>query len=266
MNQKKRGFGIFMLFVCINHSNVSGWSVGFDRVFRIANMKQVSLFAIFCVVCSIGAIPLAAAGQNDGICPVHGIKMERVDLRVVYGMPSDHEFQEMRVGKLLFPHGRDYVLAGCVLKSEKSRKGFICPECVKARNAWITWQGHLNELSRASQASLEEFFAIVNSRNVNEAMKSMAPAMLQTQEQRKAWQSQLAAIRSIHVMKIEPASIGDWNSKRHVFKVTLEAYVENAPDAPIPFFGWHDNPNVRWITMESDNRRRWVVAGIATGP
>jgi len=67
-------------------------------------------------------------------------------------------------------------------------------------------------------------------------------------------------------MKIEPASIGDWNSKRHVFKVTLEAYVENAPDAPIPFFGWHDNPNVRWITMESDNRRRWVVAGIATGP
>jgi len=82
-----------MLFVCINHSNVSGWSVGFDRVFRIANMKQVSLFAIFCVVCSIGAIPLAAAGQNDGICPVHGIKMERVDLRVVYGMPSDHEFR-----------------------------------------------------------------------------------------------------------------------------------------------------------------------------
>lgn len=255
-----------MLSVCMNIRNVFGWSVGFDRVFRIVNMKQVSLFAIFCVVCSMSANPLATAGLNDGICPVHGIKMERVNLRVVYGMPSEHEFQEIRVGKSLFPHGRDHVLAGCVLKSEKSRKGFICPDCVKARNVWITSQGRLNELSRASQASLEEFFAIVNSRNVNEAMKSMAPAMLRTPEQRKAWHSQLAAIRSIHVMKIEPASIGDWNSRRHVFKVTLEAYVENAPDAPIPFFGWHDNPNVRWITMELDNRRRWVVAGIATGP
>jgi hypothetical protein len=137
---------------------------------------------------------------------------------------------------------------------------------VQARNTWIASRNNPNERSRASQASLEEFFAIVNSRDVNEAMKSMAPSMLRTPEQRKAWQRQLSAIRSIHVMKVEPVNVESWNSSRHVFKVTLEAYVENVPDAPIPFFGWHDNPNVRWVTMELDNRRRWVVAGIATGP
>jgi len=229
-------------------------------------MKRLNPFAIFCLVCAIGAVPLAGAGQADGICPVHGIKMERVKLRVVYGMPSKREFEEMRVGKSVFPHGRDYVLAGCVVKSEKSRKGFICPECVKARDTWIASQGRWDKLSRASQASLEEFFAIVNSRDVDEAMKSMAPALLRTPEQREAWHRQLAAIRSIHVMDVQPASVKDWNSSRHVFKVTLEAYVEDASDAPIPFFGWHDNPNVRWITMELDSRRRWVVVGIATGP
>ena len=67
-------------------------------------------------------------------------------------------------------------------------------------------------------------------------------------------------------MNVEPASVNKWNGNRHVFKVTLEAYVEDAPNAAIPFFGWHDNPNVRWITMELDSRHRWVVAGIATGP
>lgn len=229
-------------------------------------MKRVDLFAIFCLVCAIGAVPLAGAGHDVGICPVHGIKMERVNLRVVYGMPSKSEFEEMRVGKSIFPHGRDYVLAGCVVTSEKSRKGFICPECVKARGAWIASQGRWDKLSRASQASLEEFFAIVNSLDVDEAMKSMAPAMLRTPKQREAWRRQLAAIRSIHIMALEPASVDKWNGSRHVFKVTLEAYVDDASDAPIPFFGWQDNPNVRWITMELDSRRRWVVAGIATGP
>lgn len=202
---------------------------------------------------------------DNGICPVHGIKMERVKLRVVYGMPSEREFEEMRIGPSIFPYGRDYVLAGCVVKSEKSRNGFICTECVKARDVWIALQDRWNLISRASQAGLEEFFTLVNSRDVDEAMKSMAPAMVRTPEEREAWRRHLAAIRSIHILDVEPASVDDWHSSRHIFKVTLEAYVEDAPDAPIPFFGWQDNPNVRWITMELDSRRRWVVAEIATG-
>jgi hypothetical protein len=229
-------------------------------------MNRLIPLAIFCLVGAIGAVPQGGAGQDDGICPVHGIKMERVELRVVCGMPSELEFEEMRVGKSIFPYGRDYVLAGCVVKSEKSREGFICPECVKARGAWIASQGRWGKLSRASQASLEEFFAIVNSRDVDAAINSLATSMLRTAEQREAWRRQLAAICSIHVMNVEPAGVDGWNASRHVFKVTLEAYVKDSSNAPIPFFGWHDNPNVRWITMELDSHRRWVVAGIATGP
>jgi hypothetical protein len=230
--------------------------------FMVSILLTLGFFSLYATLASADE----STSPDYGICPVHGIKMERVKLRVVYGMPSELEVEEMRVGKSIFPHGRDYVLAGCVVKSEKTRKGFICPECVKARDAWIASQGHWDKISRASQASLEEFFAIVNSRDVEEAMKSMALDMQGTPEEREAWRRQLAAIRSIHILDVEPASVDDWNGSRHIFKVTLEAYVENTPDASIPFFGWHDNPNVRWITMELDNRRRWVVAEIATGP
>lgn len=164
-------------------------------LFRIAKMKWLVVLAMFYAVCVIGAVSQATAGQDQSVCPVHSTKMKPVKLRMVYGMPSQREFAEMRAGKSLFPYGRDYVLAGCVVKSEKSRDGFICPQCVKARSAWIASRGNVNEISRASQTSLEEFFAIVNSGDVNEAIKSMAPAMLRTREQRKAWQRQLAAIR-----------------------------------------------------------------------
>ena len=72
--------------------------------------------------------------------------MKPVNLRVIYGMPSQKEFLEKRV-KSLFPYGRDYVLGGCVVKPERSRKGFLCPECVKARNAWNVSQNRLDEIS-----------------------------------------------------------------------------------------------------------------------
>jgi hypothetical protein len=192
--------------------------------------------------------------------------MKSIKLRIVYGMPSKQEFEEMRVGKSLFPYGRDYVLAGCVVKPENFRKGFLCSECVKARNRWIVSKNKWNEISRASQAALEEFFVIVNSRDINEAMKSMAQAMINTPEKRKGWRSQLAAIRSIHVLGVEPARTQDWRDNLHIFKVTLETYVENSPNAPIPFYGWGDNPNVRWVTMKLNSQRRWVIEEIATGP
>jgi len=226
---------------------------------------------IILVVCLFSfSVLVAFAGKSiasdKGICPVHGIKMKATKLRIVYGMPSQLEFEEMRVGKYLFPYGRDYVLGGCVVKPEKFRKGYICPECVKERKAWITSKERWNELSKASRASLEEFFAIVNSRDVDEAIKSMAPAMIDTPEKLRNWRRHLRAIRSIHVLNAEPANTENWSSSRHIFKVTLEAYVEDVPNASIPFFGWHDNPNVRWVIMELDSKHRWFVAEIATGP
>jgi hypothetical protein len=235
-------------------------------------MKSIKLIVnVLLVLCLFSfSVPVACAGQStspdQSICPVHGIKMKSMQLRVIYGMPSKREFEEMRVGKSLFPYGRDYLLAGCVVKPEKFRKGFICSRCVKARNDWIASKDRWNELSRASQASLDEFFAIVNSRDVDEAMKSMASPMIDTKEKRKNWRSHLSAIRSIRILGVEPAGFEDWKDNRHIFKVTLEARVDNPPNAPIPFFGWHANPNVRWITMELNSRRRWVVAEIATGP
>ncbi|MDM7988462.1 MAG: hypothetical protein QUS13_14125 [Smithella sp.] len=224
---------------------------------------------IFLVLFALGTMPVHAGksnGADKGVCPVHGIKMQSVKLRVIYGMPSPREFEEMRVGKSLFPYGRDFVLAGCVVKPEKFRHGFICSKCVKVRKAWIASKDRWNEISKASQASLEEFFAIVNSRDVDEAMKSMVAGMIDTPEKRIGWRRHLSAIRSIHVLHVEPAHTENWSNSRHIFKVTLEAHVENTSDAPIPFFGWQDNPNVRWVTMELNNQRRWVVAEIATGP
>jgi hypothetical protein len=110
---------------------------------RMAFMKSIKFIvtALFVLCLFSLSAETANAGKSappvTDICPVHGIKMQSVKMRVVYGMPSRLEFEEKRVGKSLFPYGRDYILAGCVVKPEKFRQGFICPKCVKARNEWM---------------------------------------------------------------------------------------------------------------------------------
>jgi len=81
------------------------------------------------------------AALPDDVCPVHQVKMKRVELRLVYGLPSPAEFEEMKVAEKKFPHGRDYVLAGCVVEPAKSVEGFLCPKCVVARGKWLRAHG-----------------------------------------------------------------------------------------------------------------------------
>lgn len=123
-----------------------------------------------------------------------------------------------------------------------------------------------DELSARAQAGVEEFFVLVNARDLDEAMQLMDPRMLQPGSARDAWRRQLEAIRSIHVQDVEPADTEAWTPGRQQFRVQLEAYVADAPDAPIPFYGWQDNPNFRWMTLERDRNGRWLILEIATGP
>ena len=98
-------------------------------------MKKAS--AIFlAAICSAAAFAKAAP-PDDTVCPVHKIEMQKTQLRLVYGMPSPKEFEEMRAAKGKFPYGKDYVLAGCVVKPQKTVDGFLCPQCVRAREKWL---------------------------------------------------------------------------------------------------------------------------------
>ncbi|MBU3666466.1 MAG: hypothetical protein FGM15_11415 [Chthoniobacterales bacterium] len=80
---------------------------------------------------------LAARPAQNAICPVHGVEMKAVQLKLIYGMPSQQEFEEMKAAKTKFPFGRDCVLAGCVVKPEKTVAGFLCAGCVAERDKWL---------------------------------------------------------------------------------------------------------------------------------
>ena len=111
------------------------------------------------------------------------------------------------------------------------------------------------------------FFELINDRKINEAIDLMTNEMAGDDASKQAWEVHFNAIKSINVQSIEPYNEEQWTDAKKVFEVTLEVYVSSeAKDAPIPYYGWHDNPNIRWVSVEKDATGFWKIAALATGP
>ena len=111
------------------------------------------------------------------------------------------------------------------------------------------------------------FFELINEHKISEAINLMTPEMIGNDSTKQTVLLNFNAIKSINIQEIEPYDKENWTNNKKVFKVTLEAYVtSSAENAPIPYYGWHDNPNIRWVTVEKNSAGFWKVASLATGP
>jgi hypothetical protein len=99
-----------------------------------AIIPLAAAIALLATACTATRKDTETAGEP---CPLHGVVMEKADLPVIYGLPSQAEFEEMKVAKELFPYGRPCRMGGCVLKEKKETSGFLCPKCVAARGEWL---------------------------------------------------------------------------------------------------------------------------------
>jgi hypothetical protein len=109
------------------------------------------------------------------------------------------------------------------------------------------------------------FFGSINNRQNKEAVKLLSQNLNPNKETEKTWLEQFNAIKSVHIMDIKEIAKDTWTDTRKVYKVTLEIYVDNsAANAPIPYYGWEDNPNIRFIGVIKLNSR-WYIDRIGTG-
>lgn len=76
---------------------------------------------------------------------------------------------------------------------------------------------------------------------------------------------QFANIFSFKLLKLEKSNEDEWTSTKHIYKVLLDVKMDpRSADAPIPYYGWQDGENTRWIVLEKVNGQ-WKIAEIATG-
>jgi hypothetical protein len=125
-------------------------------------------------------------------------------------------------------------------------------------------RGAMDEPGAKHAAVISQFFALINDHRVSGALAMMSPELV-PEADRAAWTRQFSAIKSIRVIDIRPADMKR-SGTCFEYKVTLEADVSSeAANEPIPYFGWDDNPNLRWIHL-CPRGDQWLISDIGTGP
>ena len=110
------------------------------------------------------------------------------------------------------------------------------------------------------------FFNLINEKRSQEAVAMMTDDLIGGESGRKAWLEQFDAFSHVEVIDVKPAYVEEPTETRRVYKTTVNAIVIKGANNPIPFYGWGENPNVRWISLDKTPEGVWQIAGIATGP
>jgi hypothetical protein len=94
----------------------------------------------------------------------------------------------------------------------------------------------------------------------------MSPNLLPDPEAREAWSRQFSAILSIGLVDVAEVA-GGAEGACVTYKVTLDVRLDPAAASePIPYYGWDDNLNVRWIMLCPGRNEAWLISSLATGP
>jgi len=124
----------------------------------------------------------------------------------------------------------------------------------------------LDESGTNHKSIAESFYKALAERKIVEAIAMMTKSCVPNDETKQAWGVQFNAFKKLTVKSIEPAMQEEWTDSKETYLVTMD--VEMTPESengPVPFYGYENGTNSRWITLENENGT-WKVADIATGP
>jgi len=113
---------------------------------------------------------------------------------------------------------------------------------------------------------IRSFFTIIGEHRPSDAVSMLAPDQVNDESEKQAWAVQFNAFSSLTVTSVEPDMQEDWTDSRHEYKVVLTAAMKpESASAPIPYYGWDNGTNTRWVTIVKSGTL-WKIAGIGTGP
>ena len=113
---------------------------------------------------------------------------------------------------------------------------------------------------------ISSFFTLIETKRPSDAVSMMVSSITNDDSQKQAWAVQFNAIDSLKVIRVEPSMKEDWTETKHTYKLTLDVTMNpNSANEPIPYFGWENGQNIRWVTLVKEGKM-WRIEGLATGP
>lgn len=103
---------------------------------------------------------------------------------------------------------------------------------------------------------------------IEEGYPDKAASMIKTSDESElqAWAVNFSNINSFKLISLEKTRENEWTENKHFYKAVFDVWMNpDSANAPIPYYGWQNGENTRWITLEKDGNT-WKITEIATGP
>ena len=108
---------------------------------------------------------------------------------------------------------------------------------------------------------VRSFFALIDEKRIPEAVEMMSNRIVSNENAKQEWAVQFNDFDSIKVINVEKSI------EENLFKVTLEVRVnQRAENYPIPYYGYSNKSDVRFIKLVKNSQGLWKIDGIGTGP
>jgi hypothetical protein len=114
--------------------------------------------------------------------------------------------------------------------------------------------------------SIALLFQAINQKNSAITLAVMDPTAIQTEADKKGWAEQFAAFEKVELKSIEVSNKDAWKDNEHIYKIVVNAKMTAASaKAMIPYYGWGDGDNTKWVTVRKGTDELWRVVGFASG-
>jgi len=117
-----------------------------------------------------------------------------------------------------------------------------------------------------TQEVIAVFLQHIAQKRVTEAVLMMSKNAVPDDTAKQAWEMQYNAFKKLIVQSIEPSMEESWKDAQKTYRVVMDVEMdEDSAEGVIPYFGYVNGINMRWITIEKEGAD-WKIAGISTGP
>jgi len=113
---------------------------------------------------------------------------------------------------------------------------------------------------------IKNFFGLIESKKSSDAVSLMTNKNTSDDSIKQAWGVQFNNMSSIKVISTEANMKDNWTDSYRQYKVILDISMNpNSANAPIPYYGYENGQNSRYINLIKEDGA-WRVDAIATGP
>jgi hypothetical protein len=116
------------------------------------------------------------------------------------------------------------------------------------------------------QDIIRSFFSLINAKRSDDTISMMSEKMAGDSSTQNAWKKQFQAIQSVTVVSIAPYNpVKPGQQEEYVVNLNVVMSPESVNEV-IPYYGYENGENTRFITMTKLKNGMWRISEIATGP